>query len=126
MPAADCLERARAHLDKARSILGVLHYADEAVRIAYLAAFNAAQALVFTRRGRIAKTHRGLRTAFAEITGNQPNLDPDFTRFLAEAYRSKENVDYGVGDVPEITEADAQSMIETAHRMIAAIAKILA
>ena len=122
----DCLNRARSHLEKARNFLNILHYSDEAARAAYLAGFNAAQALVFTRRGRIAKTHRGLRSTFAELVTDQPGLDPSFTRFLAEAYRSKENVDYGGGDGAPVTEAEAQQMIETAARLIEAIAKILA
>jgi uncharacterized protein (UPF0332 family) len=123
---ADCLNRARLHLEKARNFLNVLHYSDEAARAAYLAGFNAAQALVFTHRGRIARTHRGLRSAFAELARDQLSLDPGFTRFLAEAYRSKENVDYGGGDAAPVTEAEAQQMIETADRFIKAIAKILA
>jgi uncharacterized protein (UPF0332 family) len=112
----DCLNRARLHLEKARNFLNILHYSDEAARAA----------LVFTRRGRIAKTHRGLRSTFAELVTDQPGLDPNFTRFLAEAYRSKENVDYGGGDGAPVTEAEAQQMIETAARLIDAIAKILA
>src|SRR5205823_8599312 len=92
----DCLNRARSHLEKARNFLNILQYSDEAARAAYLAGFNSAQALVFTRRGRIAKTHRGLRSTFAELVTDQPGLDPSFMRFLAEAYRSKENVDMAV------------------------------
>src|SRR5207237_9144406 len=99
-----------------RNFLNILHYSDEAARAVYLAIFNAAQALVFTRRGRVSKTHRGLRSTFAELGTDQPGLDPSFTRFLAEAYRSKEHVDYAGRDGAPVTEAEAQQMIETAAR----------
>jgi uncharacterized protein (UPF0332 family) len=114
------------HLEKARNFLNVLHYSDEAARAAYLAGFNTAQALVFTRRGRIAKTHRGLRSAFAELARDHPRLDPSFTRFLAEAYSSKEQADYGGSDTAPVTEAEAEQMIETASRFIHVMAQILA
>ena len=123
---ADCLNRARSHLEKARNFLNVLHYSDEAARAAYLAGFNAAQAFVFTRRGRIAKTHRGLRSAFAELARNEPHLDPSFTQFLAEAYTSKEQADYGGGNAAPVTEDEAQQMIETTARFIDVMADILA
>src|SRR5947199_10401687 len=100
------------------NLLTILHNGDDAARAAYLAGFNAAQALVFTRRGRIAKKHRGLRSTFAELVTDQPGLDPSFTRFLAEAYRSEENVDYGGGDGAPVTKAEAQQMIEKGARMI--------
>jgi uncharacterized protein (UPF0332 family) len=57
--AAHYLGISRTHLAKARDFLEVLHYSDEAARASYLAGFNAAQALIFTRNGRIARTHRG-------------------------------------------------------------------
>jgi hypothetical protein len=46
---ADYLARAREYLNKARGLLDVLHYSDEAARAAYLAGFHAAQALIFER-----------------------------------------------------------------------------
>src|SRR5205085_1447748 len=113
-------------LEKACNFLNVLRYSDEAARAAYLAGYNAAHALVFTRRGRIAKTHRGLRSAFAELARDEPQLDPSFTRFLAEAYTSKEQTDYGGGNADPVTEDEAQQMIETAARFIDVMADILA
>ena len=65
--ASDHLAKARDYLSKARSLLDVMHYSDEAARAAYLAGFHAAQALVFERTTRIAKTHSGLRAAFARL-----------------------------------------------------------
>jgi hypothetical protein len=49
--AADYLSKARESLTKARDLLNVLHYSDEAGRAAYLAGFHAAQAFIFERIG---------------------------------------------------------------------------
>ncbi len=73
-----------------------MHYSDEAARAAYLAGFHAAQALVFERTARIAKSHSGLRAAFARLAKDDPRIDRTFTRFLARAYKSKEITDYGI------------------------------
>jgi uncharacterized protein (UPF0332 family) len=84
--AADYLAKAREYLNKARSLLDVKHYSDEAARAAYLAAFHAAQALVFERTARVAKSHSGLRTTFARLAKDDPRIDRPFTRFLARVY----------------------------------------
>jgi uncharacterized protein (UPF0332 family) len=54
---AGFLYKARAFLLKAQDALE--HWPDEAGRAAYLAAFHAAQALVFEKTGTVAKTHLG-------------------------------------------------------------------
>lgn len=41
-------------------------------REAYLAAFHAAEALLYKRTGKLAKTHRGLRAQFARIAKDEP------------------------------------------------------
>lgn len=124
--AAHYLEVAHQHIAKERGFLAILHYPDEAARAAYLAGFNAAQALVITRNGRIAKTHRGLRTVFSQLAQNEARLDADFTRFLGRAFQSKARADYGMeADAPDVTEAEAREMIETAVDLIARIEEIL-
>lgn len=110
----------------AEKILRVAHIANEAARVAYLAGFNAVQALVFTRRGRAVKTHRGLRTVFAELAKDDPSIDPVFVTFLAQAYRLKERTDYGIGSEPDITETEAEETIDFAERLVDCIARILA
>jgi len=64
-------------LDKARQCLADgVRYQPLVPRIAgreaYLAAFHAAQALLYERTGKIARTHRGLRAQFARITRDEP------------------------------------------------------
>ena len=65
--AEEHLDKAREALIKARGLLDVMHYSDEAARAAYLAGFHAAQALISERTGRIAKSHSGVRSAFARL-----------------------------------------------------------
>jgi uncharacterized protein (UPF0332 family) len=59
--ASDHLAKAREYLRKARNLLDVMHYSDEA----YLTGFHTAHALLFERTARIAKNHSGLRAALA-------------------------------------------------------------
>lgn len=51
----ECLKDARLYLELVPRV---------GAREAYLAAYHAAEALVFERTGKIAKTHRGIRTEF--------------------------------------------------------------
>jgi uncharacterized protein (UPF0332 family) len=122
--AEDYLERAQRLLRQARTILDA-GVAEQAARVAYSAGFNAAQALIFTRRGRAAKTHRGLRAAFAELVQVEPSIDPAFATFLGQAYRLKERTDYGVGAQPDVTDADAEEMIAVADRLVDCITRTL-
>ena len=122
---ADYLAKAREYLNKARSLLDVMHYSDEAARAAYLAAFHAAQALVFERTARVAKSHSGLRTTFARLAKDDPRIDRPFTRFLARAYKSKEITDYGIGPQAVVTAAEAQEMIDLAMRFVDRMAEIV-
>lgn len=123
---ADYLAKAREYLNKARSLLDVMNYSDEAARAAYLAGFHAAQALVFERTTRIAKSHSGLRSTFARLAKDDPRIDRTFTRFLARAYKSKEITDDGIGPQAVVTVAEAREMIVLATRLVDRIAEILA
>jgi uncharacterized protein (UPF0332 family) len=60
------LDKAREYLVKARGLLDVLHYADEAGRAAYLAAFHAAEALISERTDKIAHTHKAWTASFTD------------------------------------------------------------
>lgn len=85
--AEDYLQRARRHLANARIILEA-GIADQGARVAYQAGFNAAEALIVTRKGP-AKTHRGLRAALAELARGEATIDPAFTTFLGRATASR-------------------------------------
>jgi uncharacterized protein (UPF0332 family) len=120
------LRKAREYLSKARTLLEIVHFSDEAARAAYLAGFHAAQALISERTGRTVKTHRGVRSTFARLSKDDPRLDRTFTQFLGQAYRRKEIVDYGVGPQAVVPESDARELTSVATQFVDRIAEILA
>jgi hypothetical protein len=77
------------------------------------------------RTGRIAKTHRGLRTEFARLARTEARIDPAFVRFLANAYEIKSVADYGAEPDANVSMADAHAAIETAGRLIECIAGLI-
>ena len=83
---AEHLDRAREYLIKARRLLDVMRYNDEAGRAAYLAGFHAAQALISERTGKIAKTHEGVHSQFNLLTKGDQGVDAELRRFLSPAY----------------------------------------
>jgi uncharacterized protein (UPF0332 family) len=89
------LARARQDLSDARQIIAIA-LANVAARSAYYAGFHAAEAFIFEKTGRVAKTHRGVRTEFARLTKDDPRVAKTMTEFLAQANRYKEIGDYGV------------------------------
>ena len=124
--AADYLKKARDYVEKACDWLEAVHYGDEAARAAYLAAFHAAQALIFERTIKVAKTHRGVRASFSRLAEQDPRIDETLTGFLARGYQRKEVVDYGIGPQTFVSETEAREMIETARRFVGRVAEILA
>ena len=117
------LATARYHLSAAKAIIG-LDLAGVAAREAYIAAYHAAEAFIQTRTGSLAKTHRGVRSVFARLAQAEPRLDPAFSRFLANAYEVKSVADYG-GEPEGVSSDAARAIIDTAERMIGAIAEVL-
>ena len=85
---ADYLEKARASLADARQIK-VLPLPHIAAREAYLAVFHAAQAYIFERTGKVAKTHRGVRSEFTRLSRTEPRIGRDLVTFLGTAYQFK-------------------------------------
>jgi len=67
------LDKARQSLAHARAILAI-ELGEEAGRAAYLGAFHAAQALIFERTNRAAKTHRGVHGQFLRLVADEPAL----------------------------------------------------
>jgi uncharacterized protein (UPF0332 family) len=123
--AADYLNKARDDLDDAGKIAAI-GLAKVAARAAYYAAFHAAEAFIIERTGKIAKTHSGLRSEFARLAKETPELDKAFSIFLAKAYKYKEISDYGVGHDAVITMAEADDAVKDAARFIDCITTLLA
>jgi uncharacterized protein (UPF0332 family) len=96
--AKDYLDKARDDLSDARKIAAI-GLAKVAARSAYYAAFHTAEAFIFERTGKIVKTHSGVRSEFARLARETPDIDKALPIFLAKAYKFKEIGDYGVGMV---------------------------
>ena len=99
-------------LDKARLCLADATLYQQIVpriagREAYLAAYHAAEALIFERTGKIAKTHRGLRAQFARLARDEPSIDQAISEFPGRAYELKSLADHGTGTEAEISAATA-------------------
>jgi len=122
--AGDYLDKARQSLQEARAVAAI-DLPVAAGRAAYLAAYHAAQALIFDRTGKITKTHSGARSEFARIVKDDRRIDRTFTAFLARAYMLKEVADYGVGPDARVTIAEANETIETAARFVDEIARLI-
>lgn len=99
--AAGYLEKARRCLEYARVNLSV-ELGNDAGRNAYLAAFHAAQALIFESTGRIAKSHQGVQAEFSRLTRGDPAIPADLRRFLSQAYNLKAVADYEAGPDAEV------------------------
>lgn len=87
------LRNAENHLERGLVMLGV-HLNDDAARATYLAAFHAAQAIIFDLTGKVAKTHRGVQNEFFQLTRDDPHFTPNERIFLSQAYNFKAVADY--------------------------------
>jgi uncharacterized protein (UPF0332 family) len=122
---ADHLAKARHALENAGKIVqaGV---PDVAAREAYLAAFHAAEAYIFERTGKAAKTHHGVRAQFARLAQYEPRISEDLVSFLRAGYQLKAVSDYGIGQaVGAISSADAEAAIAMSVSFIECVAALL-
>jgi uncharacterized protein (UPF0332 family)/predicted nucleotidyltransferase len=122
--ASSYLATARKLLSEAKAILD-LDIPEQAARIAYSAAFNSAQALIFERGGRAVKTHRGARVRFAELTRSEPSIDAALHTFLEKGVELKRLADYPELGDPEVSLGQAEQAVATATRFIERIAALL-
>src|SRR5690348_15234721 len=72
-------------LSYARTILDA-GVAPVAAGEAYMAAFHAAQALIFERQGDVPRTHSGVHGAFGRLAKDEPRLGPRYGKLLPDAY----------------------------------------
>ena len=118
------LDKVRKALDEARAVVKI-ELPEAAGRAAYLAACHAAQALIFERTGKIAKTHSGVRSEFARLAKDDPRIDRAFPVFLAQAYNLKSVADYAVGADVGVTLEEADEAIVKAARFVDRVAALL-
>ena len=117
------LDNAWQALNEARAVAGI-ELPEAAGRAAYLAAFHAAQALIFERIGNVPKTHHGVHAQFSRLARNEPRIG-ELPRFLSQAYDFKTVADYEIGPDATVPLPEAISAIEEAQRFIDGIAELL-
>lgn len=82
------LEKGEKCIADATTMLSV-DLTEAAARTAYLAAFQAAQALIFEHTGRVAKTHSGVKSEFHRLAQNHPPFGDTERVFWAPATASR-------------------------------------
>lgn len=118
------LDKARQSLRHAQAILNI-ELGEEAGRTAYLAALHAAQALIFERTGRVAKTHRGVHGQFLRLVAGEPGITDELRQFLSEGYKLKAVADYEIGPEAILPLEEAAAAVETAGRFLDAVTRLL-
>jgi uncharacterized protein (UPF0332 family) len=78
---ADYLDKSRHCVAGAKTIAAA-GLPDVAAREAYLAAYHAAEAYIFERTNKAAKTHRGVRSQFNRLAQREPGIEREFLTFL--------------------------------------------
>ncbi|MFZ1107768.1 MAG: HEPN domain-containing protein [Rhodomicrobium sp.] len=115
--------KARQTLDKARRVHAI-GLCDEAGRLAYYAAFHAAQALLFERTDKVYATHQGVKAEFARLAKSDGRIERKHSTFLARAYSLKSAADYETGAAANVTEAQASEAIGLAEEFVSVIGGI--
>lgn len=122
--AARYLDKATRCLGYAKVNLGV-GLGNDAGRNAYLAAFHAAQVLIFERTGKVAKSHQGVNVEFNRLAKSEQHLDDGLRRFLPQAYNLKAVADYEMGPEAEVPLDRAEAALANASRFVAGVSKAL-
>ena len=122
--AAQYLDKARQALKEAHAVAGI-ELAEAAGRAAYLAAFHAAQALIFERNAKVPKTHRGVHAQFSRLAKDTPELGVELARFLSQAYDFKAVADYEIGPDATVPLAEAISATAVAANFVDRVADML-
>ena len=122
--ASGYLSKAWQCLGYARINIGV-GLGNDAGRNAYLCAFHAAQAFIFERTEKVAKSHQGVHTEFNRLAKDEPRINLDVRRFLPQAYNLKAVADYEMGPDSEVPLVRAEAAIANAEEFIVCIQQLL-
>ena len=118
------LAKARNDLADARTVASI-GLASIAARSAYFVAFHAAEAYIFERSGKVAKTHSGVRSEFARLARASSGIGKPVSAFLGEAYKFKEISDYGLDQRESVTIEEANAAIVNAELFLSIVAASL-
>jgi uncharacterized protein (UPF0332 family) len=98
---------------------------DASGRTAYLAAYHAAQALIFERIGKVLKTHNRVQSEFLRLTRGETLIDPALRGFLSSSYILKAIADYDTDPSNEIPPVRALEAIAMGRRFIINIVHLI-
>ena len=118
------LHNADDHLERGQAMIAA-GLNDDAGRAAYLAAFHAAQAIIFERTGKVYKSHKGVNIEFLRLTKNDPHFSPEQRGFLSKAYDFKAVADYDTGPIAEVSSQEAVDAVEAARKFVATVRRVL-
>ena len=80
--------------------------------------FLAAQAYIFERMDKTAKSHHGVQTEFLRPTKDDKRVDTVSRRFLSQSYEFKSVADRSVGPDAVISQAESIAAVATAKRFV--------
>jgi uncharacterized protein (UPF0332 family) len=124
-PEAACfLLKARNYLLKAREMLE--HWPDEAGRASYLAAFHAAQGLIFENTGAVVRRHAAVQAQFSRLVGQDPNGAIDARLFLGRAYNFRFVAEHEADSAAEPAPDHAALVVDEADQVVAYVTTLLA
>jgi uncharacterized protein (UPF0332 family) len=123
-PEAACfLATARDRLLKAQEMLE--NWPDEAGRASYLAAFHAAQALIFERTSRVVRSRSEVQAQFGRLVRKKSDRDAGLPLFLGRAYNLKVMADDAAESSVDIAPDHAALIVEQAGRVVEFVARSL-
>ena len=97
----------------------------QSARLAYYAQFHAAQALIFERTDKVAKTHRGVDKEFHRLALAETTFPLSLAATLSAAYHFKEVADYETGPAGAVTVADAGLAIAAAEHFVTLVRRAI-
>ena len=121
---AELLAAADLSLGQARAAIGHPILTGQAARLAYLAMFHAARALIFERTDALPKTHKGVMRQFHRLARSE-KIDPNLPAQLTRMYSFKQGVDYEPTRLAPIVADEATKAIETAERLVLQVRSLL-
>lgn len=121
--AVDYMAIAEYHLNRSeRAALAELY--EDAARNAYLAAMNAARAVIFEKTGTAPKSHSGTHSQFNRLIHEGLPLPREHAVFLAKGFETKQSVDYG--PLHFVMREEAEDFLLRARAFIAAAKAVCA
>lgn len=102
-----------------------VHLHEAASRSAYLAAMNAARALIFENTDEVTSSHRRVQSQFWVLTKDDPRVDDELRAFLSRAYNFKQIADYETGPAANISAETASAALGAARRFVDCVAALI-